>query len=118
VTGSRVITTQRGDYEVIHWAPEPVDGLSWSCVSCHESWVWTGTWESLISIDPRARRVPEVGLVVEPPIVGEPERPKVPICRTCGKAEIKLDKDGRIKSHRDIETGWACRGRGYAPRWT
>ena len=117
---SRRIETVRGDYAVVHWSPEPVEGLSWSCVACHESWAWTGVWEALVSIDPRARHVPEIGLVVEPPIVGPPPEPKkTPTCRECGRADIRLDKDGRVLSHGDAVTkARHCRGRGYMPRWT
>lgn len=123
---SRLIEEESGpDYTVVHWAPELA--LGFSCVTCRRTWTrrtdWD-TWEATggpLEARPLVHRGGGVYGLSQARIEeleAEVERPKVPVCRSCGKADIRLDADGRVLSHRDSVTGGSCRGRGYMPRMT
>lgn len=124
----RIETVSRGgDEMIVHWAPELA--LAWSCVHCRRSWVRDTDWDAWrptggsISVGTPVPATPDTAWTADD-LDAPVKRPKVPVCRACGKAEITLDKDGRVKSHADAEgslkakTKVPCRGRGYMPRWT
>lgn len=107
--------------QVVHWAP--ADAGPYSCVHCRRSWgVLDGEWVPWSQWHPFKpdRVVEELNALAGV----DPERPKVPVCPACGKAEIRLDRSGRVLGHADADgslkakTKVPCRGRGYMPRWS
>lgn len=108
-----------GEAAAVHWAP--IGAEAWSCVECHRSWrLVDSEWQPW---GWPAQTAEAVAVVVEEAVM---ERPKVPVCRECGKALDRLDKQGRIAAHADwrdetdnkVMGRKSCRGRGYMPRWT